>query len=119
MYFYFLKCILCCQFSDEKFEIRLYFAYYNASMYFVCKLIVKISGSVVLFLLVVSISVYSVTVYKRHRGYAFQKLEQIHEEDASDEILKSKSLLTNSEYRDDSTSEDELYNTYAWKNGRR
>lgn len=75
-----------------------------------------------LFLLVVSISVYSVTVYKRHRGYAFQKLEQeqcFHEDDASDEMLKSKSLLTNSEYRDDSTSEDELYNTYAWKNGRR
>ena len=69
-----------------------------------------------------SISVYSVTVYKRHRGYAFQKLEQeqfLHEDEMPDEIIKSKSLLTNSEYRDDSTSEDELYNTYAWKNGRR
>lgn len=83
-----------------------------------------IFGSVVVFLLVVSICIYSITIYKRHRGYAFQKLEQEHflHEDEMAEDLKfstSKGLLKNSDYHDDSTSEDELYNTYAWKNGRR
>lgn len=33
-------------------------------------------------------------------------------------LMSTKGLLKSSEYHDDSSSEDELYNTYAWKNGR-
>lgn len=73
----------------------------------------------------VSLCVYSTVIYKRRREYAFHKLEQgqcLYDEDEVPEIMRhnsSKSLLKDSEYHDDSTSEDELYNTYAWKNGRK
>lgn len=83
-----------------------------------------ILGTVLVFLVAVSICIYA-TIYKRKKGYAFQKLEQVqtfHDDEAADDLRfsTSKGLLRHSEYRDDySTSEDELYNTYEWKNGRR
>ncbi|XP_054714208.1 carboxypeptidase D-like [Uloborus diversus] len=82
-------------------------------------------GSVGIFLMVASLCVYSTILYRRRKGYSFQRLDQgqcLFDDDEAPEALKlspSKRLLKTSEYHDESTSEDELYNTYAWKNGRR
>ncbi|KFM71636.1 Carboxypeptidase D, partial [Stegodyphus mimosarum] len=83
-----------------------------------------IFGSVCLFLLVAVMCIYSTILYKKRRGYAFHKLDQGQclFDDEENEVLKlgsKKGLLKTSEYYDDSTSEDEIYNTYAWRNGRR
>ncbi|XP_055924205.1 carboxypeptidase D-like [Argiope bruennichi] len=83
-----------------------------------------ILGSITLLLLVTTLCIYSTILYRRRRGYAFHKLDQgqcLFDEDEVPGSLKlssNKGLLKSSEYHDDTSSEDELYNTYAWKNGR-
>ncbi|GFW42006.1 carboxypeptidase D [Trichonephila clavipes] len=81
-----------------------------------------ILGTVGLLLLVTLLCIYSTILYRRRRGYVFHKLDQgqcLFEDDEKSGVpkLSSNRLLNTSEYHDDSSSEDELYNTYAWKNG--
>ncbi|GIY90390.1 hypothetical protein CEXT_552002 [Caerostris extrusa] len=83
-----------------------------------------ILGSIALLLLVTLLCICSTMMYKRRREYAFHKLDQgqcLFDEDYMHGALRSnseKGLLKTTEYCDDTSSEDELYNTYAWKNGR-
>ncbi|XP_071039016.1 carboxypeptidase D [Parasteatoda tepidariorum] len=81
-----------------------------------------IIGSLALLLLVTIMCIYSTILYKKRKGYSFHRLDQgqcLFDEDDFPGSLKfgTKLGLKSKEYRDDTSSEDELYNTYAWKNG--
>ncbi|GFT10954.1 carboxypeptidase D [Nephila pilipes] len=82
-----------------------------------------ILGTVGLLFMVTLLCIYSTILYRRRRGYVFHKLDQgqcLFDDDEKSGSLKlssNRGLLNTSEYHDDSSSEDELYNTYAWKNG--
>ncbi|XP_023220192.1 carboxypeptidase D-like [Centruroides sculpturatus] len=82
------------------------------------------TGTVVLLLMVGTLCVYGLIIPKRTRSYKFHRLDGssgLFDEEGKDDLdpASRKFLLRGSEYRDDSSSEDELYNTYRWQNKKR
>ncbi|XP_013784896.1 carboxypeptidase D-like [Limulus polyphemus] len=80
-------------------------------------------GSVSLIVLVGILCIYSIVTRQRTRYHALHKLQANTLFDDEDDLdpkdpESMKKLLKPEEYRDDTSSEDELYNTYKWKNGK-
>ncbi|XP_067136764.1 carboxypeptidase D-like [Centruroides vittatus] len=82
------------------------------------------TGTVVLLLMVGALCAYGLIAPKKTRSYKFHRLDGssgLFDEEGKDDLdpASRKFLLRGSEYRDDSSSEDELYNTYRWQNKKR
>nr|AMO02545.1 carboxypeptidase D [Tityus serrulatus] len=78
-------------------------------------------GTLVLLLMIGTLCIYSLVISKRVRSYKFHRLDgssSLFDEEGEENLdpTSRKFLLRGSEYRDDSSSEDELYNTYRWQN---
>ncbi|KAG8185509.1 hypothetical protein JTE90_019764 [Oedothorax gibbosus] len=78
-----------------------------------------ISGTVLLLVLLSGLCIYSTVLYKRRKGYQFHKLDQGHCLFDEEEFNGKSNFLKRSDYHDDSSSEDEVYNTYALKDDKK
>lgn len=85
---------------------------------------VIVIGALVLILMVSALCIYSLILSKRVRNYKFHRLDgssSLFDDETHDnfDMAATKFLLKGNEYHDESSSEDELYNTYRWENKRK